>query len=125
MKSIIVTSAFLALTFVKCNSDNTGCNPACDPARKTVKEVIDKLGRVDYNQEEDKWLIIASSSPVSYDSQDLGIVCSDLDEEFKQVGNTVRFSGEYKEKCGDNKGSFPGQTYYYLHLSAIEIINDN
>ena len=121
MKSIIVICSFLALTFFKCDNENGGCDPACDPSRKTVKEAADKEGRMDYSQEENKWLIIAASSPVTYDSQDMGLVCSDLEEGFRQVGIKVKFSGEYKEKCADNKGDFPGQTYYYLHISEIEI----
>lgn len=124
MKTVIVLSIFLALTSVSCDneSQNLGCDPVCDPLRTTIKKVTDKEGRIGYSQEEDKWLIIASTYSVSYDSQDLGIVCGDLKEEFKQVGQKVKFSGAYKEKCGNNKGPIAGQTYYYLHVSKMEIL---
>lgn len=111
-----------------CGKDNelsSGCDLAsCDPQKNTVKEVTDQSGSINYSQEEKKWLIIVSI-PNTYDSQDIGIVCTGLPKKFQEVGREVLFSGEYKEKCDETKGMLPEQTYFYLHITEINNLKEN
>lgn len=111
-----------------CGKDNdlsSGCDLAsCDPQKNTVRAVTDQSGSIGYSQEEEKWLIIVAI-PNTYDSQDIGIVCTGLPEKFQEIGRKVTFSGEYKEKCDKTKGVLPGQTYFYLHVTEIDNGEEN
>lgn len=131
--TVLILFGLSMLTAFGCEKDEAlskedGCGFApCDPRKKTVKEVTDQVGRIGYiekEKKEKKWIIIVSI-PQTYDSQDLGIVCGDLAEEFQEVGKMVKFTGKYKDKCDDNRGILPGQTYYYLHVSEISAIKDD
>ena len=66
---------------------------------------------------------ISVSQPGTYDSQVTGIVCQ-MPDKFKVPGSKVTFDGEYKAYCPgtvqrDTVPRFPGQTFYYLHLTNI------
>lgn len=88
-----------------------------------MKKVVDERGIVSFDNVVDKW-IIAVSIEGTYDSQDVGIVCDDLPDEFQEVGRWVIFSGEYKKYAGEQKPPFPGQVYYYLFISNIKTPQD-
>ena len=58
----------------------------------------------------------------SYDSQDVGIVCN-LPEKYQVDGLKIMFSGKYFKYEKDIFQQLPGQTYYILELSKIELEN--
>lgn len=122
---ILLFMVFVLAPFFSCSeSECTDCNNfPCNLKAKTVKEASNQIGFVAYSEHESKWLIIVSQTG-TYDSQDLGIVCNDLPENFQQIGMKVLFSGEYKEYDKDPNGPLPGQTYYYLFISNISKPND-
>ena len=122
MKNFLIYSLLSLLLFC-CNDDNkpADCTLApCDPSRRTVREVADYPGRVAYDDNEDRWVIISSPEEVTYDSQNIGLVCGELPEEFRKPGLQVRFSGKFKSICEDNKALVGGHVYYYLHVTEIE-----
>lgn len=122
MKHYLAPLLVLSIILIGCGNDEkplSACDLApCDPQKKTVKAVTDQEGRIGFSEEEGKWLIIASI-PETYDSQDIGIVCTGLPENLQEVGREVLFSGTYKERCNEAKGVLPGQIYYYLHITDI------
>ena len=115
----------IAFASVGCSqSDCDECNDVpCNSSAKTVKEVVDERGIVSFDTFSDNWLIVVSIDG-TYDSQDVGIVCNDLSEEFKEEGKWVIFSGEYKKYAGERRPPFPGQVYYYLFISNINTPQD-
>jgi hypothetical protein len=125
MKHYLALSFILSLILMGCGNDEkplSACDLApCDPQKKTVKVVADQEGRIGFSEEEGKWLIIASI-PETYDSQDIGIVCTGLPENLQEVDREVLFSGTYKERCNEAKGVLPGQIYYELHLTEIKAL---
>lgn len=126
MKHYLAPLLFFIL--VGCGKDDkllSACDLApCDPQKKTIKAVSERKGRIGFSQEEEKWLIIASI-PETYDSQDIGIVCTELIENFQEVGREVLFSGAYKERCDGIESALPGQVYYDLHITEIKNLEAN
>ena len=120
MKHYLALSFILSFILMGCGNDEKPLS-ACDPQKKTAKVIADQEGRIGFSEEEGKWLIIASI-PETYDSQDIGIVCTGLPENLQEVGREVLFSGTYKERCNEAKGKLPGQIYYELHLTEIKAL---
>ena len=91
----------------------------CDSKRKTVKEADGLEGQIWFNKAVQEYAIYVSVDG-TYDTQYVGIPC-ELSEEFKKEGLRVVFSGKYKDFSKQPTTVMPGQTYYYLNLSKIEI----
>ncbi|MBC7922768.1 MAG: hypothetical protein H7Z75_16945 [Ferruginibacter sp.] len=130
MKNMALPLLFLALFLGagSCEKDDaqpaaSQCNlPACDPGRKTIAKVRDAIGIVGYRNGR---YAISVGQPGTYDSQVTGIVCQ-MPDKFKVNGSKVTFNGEYKEYCPDTVQKdtvpqFPGQIFYYLHLTNIHL----
>ena len=91
----------------------------CSPLAETVRRVADATGFILFNQAEQRYAIYVGVEG-TYDSQLVGILCS-TPEAYRKDGLQVTFSGEYKPFDKEPEQKFPGQTYYYLSLSSIEM----
>jgi hypothetical protein len=108
--------------FAGCNEDSKpdDCSLSpCDPSRRTVRQVADYPGRIEYDENTDRWAIIINPGPITYQSAEIGLICGDLSDNFRKDGLEVSFSGKYKELCDDTDDTSSGKRYYYLHITDI------
>ncbi|MEK6481578.1 hypothetical protein WJR50_28805 [Catalinimonas sp. 4WD22] len=114
----------IILSSIACDpSECADCTSlSCNPQAETVKKVNDGIGIVSYDSLENKWAIHRSAS--GYDSQDVGLLCEPLAEEYQEIGKFVVFSGEYKKYSKDRPVRFPGETFYYLFMTSINTPKD-
>lgn len=91
----------------------------CSPLAVTVKRLADATGFILFNQAQQRYAIYVGIDG-TYDAQLVGILCS-IPESYRKDGLQVTFSGEYKPFDKEPEQRFPGQTYYYLSLSSIEL----
>lgn len=75
-----------------------------------------------YDSQSQKYSVFAGIEGI-YDSQDIGIEFNHPDN-FKTEGLNVRFSGNYYN-CEEFSPLIPGQTYYYLDITKIEMLSKN
>ncbi len=86
-----------------------------------VKRVSGVKGVIGYVAEAEMFAIFVGVDG-SYDSQDVGLV-SFISEEFQVEGLEVVFDGVYYSYGGISP-SIPGQVYYYLDVSAINLFTN-
>jgi len=84
-----------------------------------AKSVSDVKGRIWFHSEFQQYAI-HRSIPCTYDSQDIGILCS-VPENFKTDGLEVVFGADYYHYNGEELPEPAGVTYYYLELKKIQL----
>lgn len=85
---------------------------------KEVKKVSEMEGLVAFDSEMDKYLIY-SGVDGDYDSQDVGILCKDIPEEFNRDETEIIFSGTYFSYPDEIEKRIPGQNYFFLEINSI------
>lgn len=94
--------------------DLTPCNLS-----DMIKPVSNSKGMVWFNSSINSYIIYVGIEG-TYDSQDVGVVCN-LPTKYQVNGLKVIFSGKYFKYQKDVLQKLPGQTYYNLELSKIEL----
>ncbi len=94
----------------KCNLENV------------VKSVSDVSGTIWFDSQSQAYAIYRGIEG-TYDAQEIGVVCN-LPDNYKKEGEKIVFSGKYYENK-DFSPQIPGQEYYYLELTKIDIIRNN
>src|SRR5690606_5028473 len=93
---------------------------ACDPGRKTVKQWVNEKGTVEFDRENQMYVINVGYTVVIHVVR---YVC-DLAEALKKEGMQFVVSGKLKDDCDELKIIFVSQENYYLHIGTIETLKD-
>lgn len=101
-----------------CQDDADALNYSCAPDAPSVKQAKDLVGIVYFYEAEQRYAIV-HGIPGTYDSRDVGFVCT-LPKNLQQDGQKVVFSGTYRAYTGNSPFGPVGSTYYYLDLRQVE-----
>jgi hypothetical protein len=121
-KFLLLSLVTLAATLSSCkekepfqgDESNKGCVTG-----KIIKSEKDRTGTIYFIPGENKYAVICSI-PGTYDSQDIGFLCSPP-ESLRKDGLSVAFDGQYYAYEKDRVPPFGGATYYYLNVSKITL----
>ncbi len=119
IKLIVVGLVFIANTCSK--EDITPELSKCN-LKNVVKSVSEVSGTIWFDSQSQTYAIYRGIDG-TYDAQEIGVVCN-LPENYKKEGKKIAFSGKYYENQ-DFSPQIPGQEYYYLELTKIDISKDN
>lgn len=121
-KISLLSSFMLVFVIVGCAGDQQEVsveNSANQPClTKIVKKVKDQKGIVYYHPDEQR-LAVYVTIPGTYDSQDVGFICENL--ETLKDGLSITFSGNYFSYEKDRKPPVGGQKYYFLEVENFKI----
>ena len=111
---LIITVLFILISCKKSSSEIDSCSyDSCDPKRKTVLVATDWRGTLGYYNDIRKWAVNVSI-PNTIDGVRTCIICSDIPDSLKVMGNFITFSGELKESCNIPMPELRGQEIYFV-----------
>jgi hypothetical protein len=114
---------FICLSVTDCETNSSEISiekNTCSNGLDVVKEVSEIKGFLAFNTDMNKY-IIYSGIDGDYDSQDVGVLCGDLPDEFLQGDVEVIFSGTYFIYPNEIDKDIPGQQYFFLDVSSIKM----
>ncbi|AMJ65811.1 hypothetical protein AXW84_10505 [Hymenobacter sp. PAMC 26628] len=108
----------LAASGCKKDQDAQGPYGTCAPQTQSVKSATDVEGTVQFDTAVQQY-VIYRAVPGTYDSMDIGVVCSTLPADLQVANAPVRFSGTYRDYGNAPQAGPAGRTYYYLELTKV------
>lgn len=119
IKLIVVGLVFLANT---CSKEDVPAELSKCNLNHLVKSVSDVSGTIWFDSQSQTYAIYRGIDG-TYDAQEIGVVCN-LPKNYKKEGKKIVFSGKYYENQNFSS-QIPGQEYYYLELTKIDIREEN
>lgn len=126
MKNYITITSFVLATFMillsckKTKGEFDTCTlDSCDPKRKTILIANDWTGTLGYHNDIRKWAVNVAI-PNTYDGLRTCIICTDIPDSLKTIGNFITFSGELKESCDNPKPELRGQEIYFVNPTKLK-----
>jgi hypothetical protein len=117
---LILVTSFIFLSCKKTKTEIETCTlNSCDPNRKTILVANEWTGTLGYYNELRKWAVNVSI-PNTYDGVRTCIICTDIPDSLKTIGNFVTFSGELKESCENPKPELRGQEIYFVNPTKLK-----
>ncbi|WP_194777244.1 hypothetical protein [Pararhodonellum marinum] len=101
----------------KCGLEDVDDISQCD-LTDLVKSVSEANGTIWFDSQAQAYAIFKGIEG-TFDGQDIGVVC-DLPDDYKEEGLKVIFGGKYFENKTFTT-QIPGQKYYNLELTSIEM----
>ncbi|MDT0677307.1 hypothetical protein [Autumnicola musiva] len=120
IKIFLLLSISLFVTNCETNTSSpTEQESTCSDGMKEVKRVSEIEGFVAFNTDMNKYMIY-SGIDGDYDSQDVGILCNNIPDEFIQDEIEIIFSGTYYTYPNEIEKRIPGQNYFLLEINSIK-----
>jgi len=95
-------------------------NGACFSGN-VVKKAKNQKGTIYYNPIEQRFAVYVTI-PGTYDSQDLGFICDNLDT-LKRDNLSITFTGTYHPYLEGRMAPVGGQQYYFLDIQKFKVTN--
>ena len=119
----IVSFLTIFIMVLSCKKTKTEINTctlnSCDPKRKTVLVANEWTGTLGYYNDIRKWAVNVAI-PNTIDGLRTCIICTDIPDSLKSIGNFVTFSGELKESCDNPKSELRGQVIYFVNPTKLK-----
>jgi len=115
MKNLLVfTLAITLVAFISCKKqDDNPTYDVCDSRRKTVMTATNWTGYLGYYNDLRKWAVNVYI-PNTTDGIRTCILCTDIPDSLKNLGQVVTFSGDLKASDGSPAPTRGGQEIYYV-----------
>lgn len=126
MKYLAVLSQLLLVGTIGCSDGESDVFPEVEINQACfsgdfVKKVKNQKGIIYYNPNEQRFAVYVTI-PGTYDSQDIGFFCDNLDT-LKKDNLSITFTGTYHPYLEGRTAPIGGQQYYYLEIQKFKIIN--
>lgn len=118
--ALFLTISIIALSCKKSKIEIDTCTlDSCDPKRKTILVANEWTGTLGYYNDIRKWAVNVAI-PNTFDGLRTCIICTDIPDSLKSIGNFVTFSGELKESCDNPKPELRGQEIYFVNPTKLK-----
>lgn len=115
----------LLLSIIGCSDGKEDISPEKAESQtcfsgKSLKKVKSQKGTIYYDAYEKRFAVYVTI-PGTFDSQDVGFLCDNLDI-LKKDNLLITFTGEYHSYLEGRKPPVGGQNYYFLDIQKFKIL---